>query len=51
MRKSLLKIHLWVSLLLGLFIVVICTTGSLLVIENEVEKWIHPQLYQAICLC
>jgi uncharacterized iron-regulated membrane protein len=46
MRKLLLQIHLWVSLLLGLFIVVICTTGSLLIIENDVEKWIHPQLYK-----
>ncbi|KRF21637.1 PepSY-associated TM helix domain-containing protein [Paenibacillus sp. Soil787] len=46
MRKLLLQIHLWISLLLGLFIVVICTTGSLLIIENDVKKWIHPQLYK-----
>ncbi|NRF90410.1 PepSY domain-containing protein [Paenibacillus frigoriresistens] len=46
MRKLFLQIHLWISLVLGLFIVVICTTGSLLVIENDVEKWMHPQLYQ-----
>ncbi|WP_261302457.1 PepSY-associated TM helix domain-containing protein [Paenibacillus andongensis] len=46
MRKLFLQIHLWISLLLGLFIVVICTTGSLLVIENDVEKWLHPQLYK-----
>ncbi|MGO4273871.1 PepSY-associated TM helix domain-containing protein [Paenibacillus sp. TAF58] len=46
MRKIMSQIHLWISLLLGLFIVVICTTGSLLVIENDVDKWLHPQLYK-----
>ncbi|MEW9699824.1 PepSY-associated TM helix domain-containing protein [Paenibacillus sp. SI8] len=47
MRKALLKLHLWVSLLLGLFIVIICTTGSILVIEDDIEKIAHPHLYQA----
>ncbi|MFC5448904.1 PepSY-associated TM helix domain-containing protein [Paenibacillus aestuarii] len=42
MRKTVLSIHLFFSLMLGLFIVTTCTTGSLLLIEPEVERWMHP---------
>ncbi|NEW07241.1 PepSY domain-containing protein [Paenibacillus sp. SYP-B3998] len=47
MRRTLLKLHLIVSLFLGLFIVVICTTGSMLVVEDDIQKMTHPLLYQA----
>ncbi|GFZ98340.1 hypothetical protein GCM10008018_50740 [Paenibacillus marchantiophytorum] len=42
MRKFILTIHLLLSLTLGLFVVLTCTTGSLLMIEPEVESWMHP---------
>ncbi|NQX68718.1 PepSY domain-containing protein [Paenibacillus alba] len=42
MRKTILAIHLILSLTLGLFVVLTCTTGSLLLIEPEVESWMHP---------
>ncbi|MEW9701223.1 PepSY-associated TM helix domain-containing protein [Paenibacillus sp. SI8] len=42
MRKIVLTIHLFLSLILGLFVVVTCTTGSLLMIEPDVERLFHP---------
>ncbi|WP_274654835.1 PepSY-associated TM helix domain-containing protein [Paenibacillus humicola] len=42
MRKIILTIHLFLSLTLGLFIVVTCTTGSLVLIEPDVEKLLYP---------
>ncbi|WP_426446053.1 PepSY-associated TM helix domain-containing protein [Paenibacillus sp. S-38] len=42
MRKAMLSIHLFLSLILGLFIVITCTTGSLLLVEKDVESWLHP---------
>jgi uncharacterized iron-regulated membrane protein len=42
MRKIVLTIHLTLSLILGLFVVATCTSGSLLMIESDVEGWLHP---------
>lgn len=42
MRKAVLTIHLFLSLILGLFVVATCTTGSLLMIEPDVESWLYP---------
>ncbi|BFT71069.1 PepSY domain-containing protein [Paenibacillus sp. P36] len=42
MRKVVLRIHLILSLVLGLFIVTTCTTGSLIIVEPEVESWMYP---------
>ncbi|MBA2940842.1 PepSY domain-containing protein [Paenibacillus sp. CGMCC 1.16610] len=42
MRKVVLRIHLILSLVLGLFIVTTCTTGSLIMVEPEVESWMYP---------
>lgn len=42
MRKIVLAIHLFLSLILGLFVVATCTTGSLLLIEPDVESWLYP---------
>ncbi|UJF31768.1 PepSY-associated TM helix domain-containing protein [Paenibacillus hexagrammi] len=42
MRKAILTIHLFLSLILGIFIVVTCTTGSLITIEPELESWLYP---------
>lgn len=46
MRKVIGKIHLWLSLLVGIFIVLIGLTGSLLVLEPEINYMIHPDLYK-----
>ncbi|OCT12998.1 hypothetical protein A8709_22005 [Paenibacillus pectinilyticus] len=42
MRKIVLTIHLTLSLIFGLFFVATCTSGSLLMIESDVEGWLHP---------
>ncbi|BFT69516.1 PepSY-associated TM helix domain-containing protein [Paenibacillus sp. P36] len=42
MRKIVLTIHLFLSLILGIFVVVTCTSGSLLMIEPDVERFVHP---------
>ncbi|MED1471976.1 PepSY-associated TM helix domain-containing protein [Bacillus salipaludis] len=46
MRKIIGKIHLWLSMLVGLFIVLIGITGSLLVFEPELNHVIHPNLFK-----
>jgi uncharacterized iron-regulated membrane protein len=41
-RRSLLKVHQWVGLAAGLFLVVIAVSGSALVFENEIDRALHP---------
>lgn len=36
------RVHHWLGLGLGAFIVVASFTGSVLVIHHDVEKWLHP---------
>src|SRR5947207_2226574 len=38
LRRSLLKLHLWVGLTAGIFLVVIAVSGSALVFENEIDR-------------
>lgn len=45
-RKVIHKLHLWLSLVAGLFIVLICLTGSILVFEAEITRALHPELFQ-----
>ena len=44
-RKALFQLHLWSGLILGLYIVVVCVSGSALVFRNDIyslfEKWIR----------
>ena len=47
MRRALLRTHLIASLIFGLFIVAISTTGSLLVLEGELERLFSPLPYHA----
>lgn len=46
MRKLFAKIHLWLSIPLGLFISIICFTGSILVFEQEITQVLNPRLYR-----
>ncbi|KEO84907.1 PepSY-associated TM helix domain-containing protein [Tumebacillus flagellatus] len=46
MRKWMVKLHLWVSLVVGLFFVLICLTGSVLVLREDIQKWVNPELYE-----
>ncbi|MFF5400116.1 PepSY-associated TM helix domain-containing protein [Peribacillus butanolivorans] len=45
-RRIIAKIHLWLSMLAGVFIVLIGLTGSLLVFEPELNSILHPNLYK-----
>lgn len=43
-RKALFQFHLWCGLLLGLYFVTVCLTGSLIVYKKELERLQIPQL-------
>ena len=42
MRKLFARIHLWISLPLGILFSVICLTGAILVFENEALQLLNP---------
>lgn len=46
MRKFFAKIHLWLSIPLGIFISIICLTGAILVFEQEITQALNPHLYR-----
>jgi uncharacterized iron-regulated membrane protein len=43
-RKLWLDVHLWLGLVLGLFLSVFGLTGSILVFHQEIDEWINPAL-------
>lgn len=45
-RKFINDLHLWAGLIGGLFIFVICLTGTVLTFDKDVKEWINPQLYK-----
>ena len=45
MKKFIFKIHLWLSVPLGLIITVICLSGAALVFEGEITRALHSKLY------
>ena len=46
MKKTLHKIHLWLSIPFGLIITVICFTGATLVFEQDITRALNKHLYQ-----
>ena len=46
MRKFFAKIHLWLSVPLGILVSVICLSGATLVFEQEIPRALDPQLYR-----
>ncbi len=46
MKKILHDIHLWLSVPFGIFITLICFSGSMLVFEKELTAWCRPELFQ-----
>jgi uncharacterized iron-regulated membrane protein len=46
LRKVLLKIHLYISLWLGVFLVMAGLTGSLLVYDHAIDKWLNSDTMQ-----
>ena len=45
MKRLLHKIHLWLSIPLGLIITVICFTGAMLVFEQDITRVLNRHLY------
>ena len=43
MRRALFQVHLWLGLLLGIYLVVISVSGSAVVFRREVSIWFIPQ--------
>jgi uncharacterized iron-regulated membrane protein len=43
LRKVLFQIHLWTGIGIGLYVLVICLTGSVLVYRNELYRTFSPQ--------
>lgn len=46
MRRFFRKIHLWISVPVGLIISITCLTGAILVFEKEILALAHPHLYR-----
>jgi uncharacterized iron-regulated membrane protein len=47
LRRVLAFLHLWAGLILGVPLVVLGLTGSILVFEHELDRWTKPELYAA----
>ena len=47
-RKLAFKLHLYLGLVVGIFLAAIALTGSLLVFGPEIERFFNPQLLQVI---
>ena len=46
MRKVFHKLHLWLSIPLGVFLSLICLTGAILVFETEIKECMSSELYR-----
>ena len=44
-RRALFQVHIWVGVLTGLYIFVVCTTGAALVFRIEMQRAMHPALF------
>ncbi|MGN0231434.1 MAG: PepSY-associated TM helix domain-containing protein [Muribaculaceae bacterium] len=46
MSRLLKKIHLWLSVPFGIFIILICFSGATMVFEKEITEWWQSDLYK-----
>lgn len=46
-RRILFQVHLWVGVLTGLYICVVCVTGAALVFRIDMQRALHPHLFTA----
>jgi hypothetical protein len=40
-RKFVFQLHLWSGILLGLYVVVVCASGSAIVFRNDIYDWLE----------
>lgn len=45
MRRLLFQLHLWVGLLTGLYVAIICLTGAALVFRIDMQRALYPHLF------
>ena len=44
-RRALFQVYLWLGVLAGLYIFVVCITGAALVFRIDMQRALHPQLF------
>jgi uncharacterized iron-regulated membrane protein len=44
-RRAIFQLHLWIGVLTGLYIVVVCTTGAALVFRIDMQRALRPDLF------
>lgn len=45
MRRALFQVHLWLGLLTGLYVTVVCVSGAALVFRIDMQKTLNPRLF------
>ncbi len=45
LRRALFQVHLWMGLLTGLYVFVVCVTGAALVFRIDMQRALHPDLF------
>lgn len=46
MKRLFKSLHLWLSLPAGVFIVILCLTGAVLVFQQEIQSIVNPSFYE-----
>lgn len=46
MKKFFKTLHLWLSLPAGIFLVILCITGAILVFQSEIQNVVSPEYYR-----
>ena len=44
-RRALFQVHLWVGVVTGFYIFVVCATGAALVFRIDMQRAMHPALF------
>lgn len=44
-RRALFQIHLWIGVLVGLYVFVVCVTGAALVFRIDMQRAVHAELF------
>jgi len=44
-RRAIFQVHLWLGVLTGLYIFVVCATGAMLVFRIDMQRAMHPDLF------
>ncbi|MGC3982557.1 MAG: PepSY-associated TM helix domain-containing protein [Steroidobacteraceae bacterium] len=45
LRRALFQVHLWVGVIAGLYLLVVCLTGALLVFRIDLQRAANPELF------